>query len=308
MKRDWRYMPLKWLLTGLSYLPLGVLYVIADFLYVIVYHVVRYRRKVALKNIRESFPDMSEADHRRVLREFYRNFADYVVETIKLNHITDAEICRRMEFEGVDIIDDFFDQGRSVVAYFSHCGNWEWAPSFTLHSRYSHDPRVAFCQVYRPLRNEWFDAYFLHLRSRFDPLSFPKRSVLRDLLRLRRDNTLSVTGFMSDQKPSHGDPTHVVEFLHHPTAMITGTETLARKLGMGVVYWDMYKLGRGHYKIKVRHMSDDASAEAPHALTEKYASMLQNTIRRNPSIWLWTHKRWKNPVSFPDQSVTPEQR
>lgn len=65
--------------------------------------------------------------------------------------------------------------------------------------------------------------------------------MFRDLLRFRRDNLLSITGFMSDQKPSHGDPTYITDFLNHPTAMITGTETLGRRLDMAIVYWDMCK-------------------------------------------------------------------
>lgn len=68
---------------------------------------------------------------------------------------------------------------------------------------------------------------------------------LRHLLQLRKDGQLSLTGFMSDQKPSHGDPEHIIEFLGQRTRVITGTESLARRLGMAAVYWDLTKKGRG---------------------------------------------------------------
>ncbi len=298
IKGAWKYAPIKWTFSALALLPLGILYIISDIIFFILYYIVRYRRNVAFDNVIRSFPDKSTHECRSIVRQFYRNFADYFVETIKLNHISDSEIKRRMQFENIELIDSLFDSGKSIIAYFSHCGNWEWAPSVTLWCRHK-SPDVAFCQVYRPLSNKWFDAYFLHLRSRFNPLSFPKRTVFRDLLRLRRDGVPSITGFMSDQKPSHGDPTEPVMFLSQPTAMITGTETLARKLNMSVIYWDMYKLSRGHYKIVIKLISEDADSMPPMSITDNYAKLLETTIRRNPPIWLWTHKRWKNPVTLP---------
>lgn len=296
--------PVEWTLSAMARLPLSVLYpLVATPLYHLAYHIVGYRRKVVRRNLEESFPDMPEAERLDIERKFYRNFADYVVETIKLLHISDDEMRSRMTFEGIDKIDRLFDEGKSIVAYFSHTGNWEWAPSITMWTAVHPGEGIEFCQVYRPLKDVWADEFFLRLRSRFRPLSFPKATVFRDLLRFRRDGRLSITGFMSDQKPSHGDPTHPMLFLGRPTAMITGTETLARKLGMAAVYMDMYKTSRGHYRIRMRLLAEDASELPPMELTERYAAVLQQTILRNPSIWLWSHKRWRYPVTFPDNTA-----
>lgn len=284
--------------TLVALLPLGVLYIFSDLLYILLYDVLRYRRSVAMKNISESFPEKSAKEHKRICRKFYQNFSDYIFETIKLAHISDDEMKRRMTFENVELMNSHIAAGRSVVAYFSHCFNWEWAPSVTLHYDHASSQKVEFCQVYRPLRNQAFDAEMIRLRSRFGSLSLKKRSVLRDLLGFRRDHIVSVTGFMSDQKPSHGDPIYVVDFLNHPTAVITGTETLASRLGMAAIYWDITKLSRGHYKITMRNLSDNVGDEEPMTVTNRYFRMLEQTIRENPSNWLWTHKRWKRPVSF----------
>ncbi|MDE7154404.1 MAG: lysophospholipid acyltransferase family protein [Muribaculaceae bacterium] len=283
---------------AVAILPLRVLYLFSDLLYILLYYVLRYRRKVALANIAASFPEKSDAEHRRICRLFYRNFSDYIFETLKLAHISDDEMRRRMTFENVELMNSHIAAGRSVVAYFSHCFNWEWAPSVTLHYDHSTALKVEFCQVYRPLRNQAFDNLMLRLRGRFGSLSLKKRSVLRDLLHFRRDATVTVTGFMSDQKPSHGDPIHVVDFLNHPTAVITGTETLASRLGMAAIYWDITKLSRGHYKITMRNLSDDVSKEPEMEVTHRYFAMLADTIRHNPSNWLWTHKRWKHKVTM----------
>lgn len=290
------YRLLKGVLTAVAFLPLPVLYVGADILYFLIYRIVRYRVKLVRKNLATCFPEKTEDDRHKIECQFYRNFADYIVETLKLLHISDKEILHRFSFENLEAMTKPMLEGRSVVAYFAHTGNWEWAPSVTLHCSDLTARGDAFCQIYRPLRNHTFDRLMLDIRSRFGSVSIPKTHALRRFLEMRRAGTVSVTGFMSDQKPSHGDTLHVVDFLGRKTAVITGTETLARRLHMAVVYWDMRKTARGHYSIHVVPMTDDAANTAEFELTDSYFRLLEETIRRNPAIWLWTHNRWKNPI------------
>lgn len=291
------------LLKALAHLPFGILYAISNINFLLIYFVARYRRNVVDRNLAESFPDKSRRERARIRRRFYRNFSDYIFETIKLLHVSDDAMRQRMTFSGVEIADRYLRQGRPVVAYFSHCGNWEWAPSVTLWSSLTPGKDAEFCQIYRPLRNRAMDALMLRLRSRFGSVSLPKRMAFLDLMRYKKRGIPTITGFMSDQKPSHGDPVHVVRFLSHPTAVITGTETAARRLDAAVVYWDMEKRSRGHYHITF-HLITDRPGELPeHTITDRYISLLQRTITRNPSIWLWTHKRWKHPVTFADSDT-----
>ncbi len=290
---------LLFLLKSMARLPFRCLYLISDFLFFILYHVVRYRRKLVMKNLTNSFPGKDMTELRDISRRFYHNFADYLVETIKLLHISDEDMGRRMAFENLESMHEMLDRGRSIVVYFSHCFNWEWATSFVLAFHGSKYRDAKFCQIYRPLKDQWMDALMLRLRSRFHSISIKKSQTLRELLTMRRDGYLSVTGFMSDQKPSHGDPTYVTEFMSQPTAFITGTETLARRLSMAAVYWDMRKVSRGHYSIRVRVIGSDLSKLPPMGVTDEYARMLEQTINNQPDIWLWTHNRWKNPVTLP---------
>lgn len=286
-------------LKALALLPLGLLYIFADVLYLLVYHVVRYRRRVVRENIKACFPFMTEAGRADVERRFYHNFADYVVETVKLLHISDREMTRRMTFENLDIIDSLTEAGHDVIVYFSHSGNWEWGASMTMHMRRGEAEGVRYCQVYRPLSSTAFDRIMLRIRSRFGSTSIAKKQTLRKLVEMNRAGLRTVTCFMSDQKPSSGDPTLVLEFLSRPTAFITGTETLARKLGYAAVYWDISKPRRGHYHITCRLLTDDPAACQSGDITRRYAAMLEETIKRSPSIWLWTHNRWKHPVTLP---------
>lgn len=291
---------LRQLLKPLACLPLSVLYGLSTVTAVVLHRVVRYRRRVVRSNLEAAFPDKSQAERRDIERRFYHNFTDNFVETLKLLHITDEEMARRMEFVDTDIIDSLMDQGKSIVVYFGHFFNWEWAPSISLHTRHKPSDKVAFAQIYRPLRSQAFDGLMLGIRSRFGSESIDKKVALRRLLQYRREGRVSITGFMSDQHPSHGDPGLVTTFMEQPTAIITGTETLARRLGMALIYWDMERLGRGRYRITTRHIADDAASLPEGEATRRYAQMLETTIRRDPSIWLWSHKRWKHKVTLPD--------
>jgi len=288
---------LKQLLYIPAHLPLGLLYVLSDAAAVILHRVARYRLSTVRGNLRACFPDMSPGELRDIERQFYRNFADSFVETLKLLHISDAEMKRRMEFEGIGIIDRLQAEGRSIAVYFAHFFNWEWAPSVSLYTALKPSAETVFGQVYRPLRSQNFDRLMLSLRSRFNSVCYPKASTLRHLVLASRKGIKTITGFMSDQHPSHGDRGYRTTLLGRPTMMITGTETLARKLGMAAIYWDMEKISRGRYKITVRMLAEHPSDLPEGELTERYTRALEQTVKRNPAIWLWSHKRWKYPVS-----------
>lgn len=289
-----------WILTkllhGIANLPFRILYIISDIIFISIYYIIRYRRRIVRKNLTDSFPNKDLHEIKGIEKHFYKNFSDYIVETIKLMHITDDEMRKRMTFENYEVINTLLGSGISIACYFSHCFNWEWGTSILLWTSRGVNQDSVFCQVYRPLRDKWFDDMMLKVRSRFGSVSIPKKQTLRELLTYRKKGIPTITGFMSDQKPSHGDPTFVTMFLNHPTAFITGTETLARRMNMAAIYWDMIKIKRGYYKIKTYLLAQNVAATQEMATTAKYAEMLEATIERDPSIWLWTHNRWKKPV------------
>lgn len=297
------YAPLGWIVKAIAHLPLGVLYCFSDVVFFLAYYVLHYRRYVVEKHIADSFPHKSESERRAIVKQFYHNFSDYIVETIKLLHISDCEILSRMTFSNLELISDMTDRNIQVMVLFSHCFNWEWGTSVTLWFNDKDKAPILFGQVYRPLKNEWMDKFMLRLRSRFGSVGYPMKGVLRELLKARRDGIHTVTGFMSDQKPILGDVRHVIDFMNHRTPTLLGTEELASKLKMGVVYWDIKKISRGHYHIDTVYITDDASKMDTYQLTDRYFELLTATIERQPALWLWSHKRWKYPYAYAEDGT-----
>lgn len=286
------YAPLSWVLHLAALLPLPVLYAFSDFLYFITYHVVGYRKPLVRANLAASFPEKTDEERKLIEKRFYRNFTDVFVETIKLLHISDREMRRRVVFEGTEAVEAYTKAGKSVALYAAHFGNWEWLTSITLWMDYDRE-KVRFSQVYRPLRNQWFDRFYYRLRKRFHSDSLPKNGVLRALLKNRRNGSCFVTGFISDQKPSHNDGDHRILFLNQSTPFITGTELLLRKLNPVVMYFDMRREKRGYYRVKLRLITESPSECKEHEVTDAYARMLEEQIREQPDAWLWSHNRWR---------------
>lgn len=287
-----RMAPLSWTLSGLSHLPLPMLYPLADVIGFLARTVARYRRRIVTRNIADSFPELSEKERRAVRRRFYRRLGDYFVETLKLATISDKELKKRMVFENTELVDKYLSQGREIVIYTSHFGNWEWITSMGLWCRSY--PELPFAHLYRPLKQPWFDRWWLRLRGRYNH-SIPMKGALRRLLGWRKEKKTWITGFLSDQKPSHAGTVREVEFLGRKTPFIYGTEELARKLNAVVLLFDTEVTGRGRYKSTIRLITDNPSSLPDGEITRQYAENLTAQIRRSPEAYLWSHNRWRLP-------------
>lgn len=294
------YAPIGWALKGLALMPWKVLYFHADIIYLIIYKIIKYRVKVVRQNLAECFPEKDEQWRHDVERQFYRHFADYFVETVKLLHISDDDMRRRLVFKNVEVIEDAIRSGQGIVLYAAHYANWEWITSVTLWFQDdTFDHGAIMGQVYQPLENEWFDRFFLNLRERFRTKCFTKQAILREMLTRRREGRQMAIGFISDQHPIVNHENYIRLFLNHPTAIITGPEAIARKLNTRAAYFDIRKLSRGHYECTLIPMSDNCADTEPHQLTDRFTDILEKRIKAEPAYWLWTHKRWKRPVSLP---------
>ena len=286
------YFPLYLAIWLLSLLPFCILYILSDILFLLVFYVTKYRRKVVYNNMRNSFPDKTEKEVRKIEKEFYRHFCDYIVETIKLMHISDATTKKHFVMENTEVLQKALDEQRQVILMLGHYGNWEYIPSVTLWVNVPEGGKLG--EVYRPLKNKWFDEFFLKLRSRYNTINIPKNDVLREFIKFRRDKTPVVIGFMADQTPSPINIHYWSNFLNQDTPMLTGIERIAQKLDCTLAYADVIKIKRGYYKIVYSEITQTPKEYKEFEITEIYTRMMEKTILRAPQFWLWTHKRWKH--------------
>ena len=277
---------LTFVLKSIAIWPYCVLHFLGDLIYPILYYVIRYRRKVVHNNLVNSFPEKSENEIIRIEKKFYRHFCSYVMETIKLMHVSDEEMRRRMRFTNSEIIEELRTDGRPFFIYLGHQGNWEYVTSISL---WIH-PSLSGCQIYHPLSNKVMDKLIYRLRERFNTTGIPQKSALRSILSMMREGKQPLLGLIADQRPRRYPEPEWMTFLNQDTPIITGGETLGRKLGAHFIYGSVKCIRRGYYEITLHPIVPVEGEDFSYS--KQYMRMLEADIREQPHLWLWSHKRW----------------
>lgn len=285
----------------LSKLPLRVLYGISDFVFVIVFYVVRYRRKLVKKHLSDSFPEKSEKERNVIEKKFYHWFCDYFVETVKMLTATDEEMCSWIEFKGMDKIEEVLRSGQSIATVLGHFGNWEWLSCTKLGVPNFQDWTLGL--IYHPLRDLEYDKLFLDIRSAHHGTCVDKHNILRELVKLKKEGRVSLFGYILDQSPKW-DSIHLwLPFLNHDTPVFTGAERIARKFKNAVFYIDMQRPKRGKYIFDFQLITLAPQNMEENELTRETFKLLEASIRRQPECYLWTHNRWKRTHEEYNQKV-----
>ncbi|MGN6637512.1 MAG: lysophospholipid acyltransferase family protein [Mucilaginibacter sp.] len=275
----------------LSLLPLWVLYIFSDFLFLIIYYVARYRRKVVQENLRNAFPEKSEAELHTIELKFYRYFADMVVETIKAISISAEELNRRIKPTNPDLVKQYLGGERSIIAVAGHYCNWEWA-SLNITSFIDRK----YLAIYKPLSNKTYDKFLIHVRSRFGGIPVAMKMVLRKMVELKNEPFLTV--LLGDQTPVKHEATYFTPFLNQPTAVFLGLEKMAKSMDCVVAFYDMRRIKRGYYNYTVVILTEKPKETEPYEITGMHVKHLESIIREAPEYWLWSHRRWKfKPVN-----------
>ncbi len=272
----------------ISYLPFSVLYVFSDIVFFFVNYILRYRRKVITSNLKNSFPEKSDEEIHKIRREFYSHFCDTFIETIKMWSISEEEMKKRCKFLNPEVFDVYKEQNKNVITILGHYGNWEWLSSFALWRDANYLP------VYKPLHNKVFDNMFLKIRKRFGAIPVAKDDTLRTMIRYRNEEKLSATVLIGDQTPKKNSISYWTKFLNQDTAILIGTERIAKKLDQAIIFIKMNKIKRGYYEVDLIPLFDNPKETEEFEISEKHTRVLENIIKENPAYWLWSHKRWKH--------------
>ncbi len=268
-------------------IPFSVLYVVSDFIRFLLYRVVGYRRKVVEDNIRNCFPDLSEKERNRLVSLSYKNLADIFVEAIKGFTISGKRVVARHRYINPEFLSPYIKSGKSVILLPAHYGNWEWG-GLSTPLQVDYEKVIV---LYKPLSNKSADRMARKNRSRTGISMEP----IYDTARLFKDYAKKTTAFflIADQSPSNASKAYWVNFLGRETAFLHGPERYARLHNLPVIFTDIQRVKRGHYEISFSLIADNPASLLEGEITARYASKLEDTIRKKPENWLWSHRRWK---------------
>ncbi len=288
-----------------SLLPDWFLYhVLLDIVYFCVYRVAHYRVRVTRENLRNSFPEKSTKELRRIERRFYYQLAEDFIDVIDFASISRSNLMRRLQVENLR---EHLDQtaGSNTINMLAHYGDWEYMGAYALH-----DLSCNVIGVYHPLHDKAFDRYYKTFREkRIGVVPVPMKELTWFYLRHRDglDGRTLALGMIADQNPWGDKRNRWIKFLNQPTRFYLGSGKIAVHYGLPVYFVNVDKVSRAHYRIRFEMIYDGKEPVDEIEITERYAARLEQMIRRRPELWMWSHKRWKRKPS-PEALLEYEQR
>ena len=82
-------------------------------------------------------------------------------------------------------------------------------------------------------------------------------------------------------------------FLNRPAPFQTGPEKGAMRYKTAVVFVNIIRVKRGYYHIDCKVITENAATFNNGDVTRLYRDFLEEGISKNPSTYLWSHRRWK---------------
>lgn len=271
----------------IAYLPFRVLYMLSDVLFFLFFRLIKYRKKVVLRNIANAFPDQSKEEHIRIAIKFYHHFCDVMVETFKSFAISQDDLLKRNKLINPELINHYFEKGQSVILAGGHYNNWEWVAT-GMDCQVKHQAIA----IYKSLSNKFFDEKVLKSRSNFGLKMISTKRVTE--IFDNKKNDITATIFAIDQSPANPRKAYWLQFMNQETACFYGTEKYAKHYNMPVLFGSVRKVARGYYEYEFLVVTDNPAAEEKGFITKKTNLILENDILQAPEFWLWTHKRWKH--------------
>lgn len=269
--------------------PFSLLYGLSDIMAFFLYRVIGYRKKVILHNLQRSFPEKSTHEIARLVKETYKNLTDVTLETIKSFSTPISEIDRRAICVNPYVVNQYLDQGQSIILVGSHLCNWEYS-GLSMPPCFHGDTLT----VYKPLSNKKMDTFLNRSRARTGAQLVAMDDVFKTMRKRAEGATPAIFLMLADQSPSSRKSAHWVNFLGQDTASLPGVDVLGRKFEFPVVYYRVMRTQRrGFYEIEFSELCNNPSDAQEMEITRAYANRLEADIKENPGHWLWSHKRWK---------------
>jgi len=245
-----------------------------------------YRKEVVMNNLLIAFPEKTKTERIQIAKQFYHNFIDSFIEVIKLISAGDAFLQKRFSVN-MEALDELYKSGKSCQLHLGHTFNWEWG-QLVLSTLTPYKLMV----VYMPISNSIFEKLFYKLRTRSGNVFLPADNMREAISPYLEKQYL--LGLVADQNPGKPQNAYWLNFFGRPSPFVSGPEKGAQANNLPVVFAYMEKPRRGHYHAVLQLGTADAGQLKPGKITLEYVRYLENVIRRNPSMWLWSHRRWKH--------------
>ncbi len=256
--------------------------------------VLRGRRRLALENVRLALPELSEAERRSLVRKMFQHLGLAFCDPLSSERFDAEQFCQRLTLEGWEHLRRAQALEKGLFIMSAHLGCWEAAAQPM--GLYGGTMDV----IGRPMDNPFLDRDLTRLRSRFGNRLLDKRGAARSMIKILRQK--GALGILIDQRSPSPDAVDV-PFFGRPSRTSSVLARLSLRTGAPVVPVFGYPRPGGCYHVVFRPAieppparREDTTGDAPPVveLTRRYMEVVEEEIRRQPELWMWLHRRWRD--------------
>jgi len=262
-------------------------------------------RRIARQNLAAAFPQRPEAERRAIARQAFGHFGRLLMALLKFGTLSPAEMLARVEIEGEERARAAYARGKGVLFVTGHFGFWELQALV-------HALRVEPVSVIgRALDNPRLNELLERIRQRTGNTVIYRKGTLRRILRtLQAGHGVAV---LIDQHIMSPEAIYV-DFFERPAATTSAIAALAMRTGAPVVPVFALPLPDGRYRLIYEHAVEPPRGDGEAAIrefTQRCTDVLEMYVRRDPHLWLWMHRRWRDvraqaPGMFPSADLDVE--
>lgn len=258
--------------------------------------------RTAMANLRAAFPDMTDAERRRIALEAWENLGRTGAEYAHLDTLFDYDPAgagpMRTEVSGIEHFFALRDDGRPGLIFSAHLANWE-LPGICA-ARFGLDATA----VFRPPNNPAAARLVQEVRRR--TMGGLAASTPGAVFAMR--DVVENGGHLGQLIDQHFTRGVVVTFLGRPCLANPLLAKLARHYDCPVHGVRVVRLPEGRFRLDLTPPLDlpraaDGTVDVAGAM-QAMTSVVEGWVRENPGQWLWMHRRWR-PDMLPKPKVAP---
>ncbi len=276
-------------------LPLNVIYLISDLTSFTIKNIFKYRVKLVKNNLRRSNLNLDDKQIQAITNKFYKYFTDLYLESIKMDSFLKIDFDKRFKVINSDLLNKFYDEGKSVVLMVSHYAGYEWCTCLPYYIKHK------FTAVYTPVKNKSVNNFMYNSRSKHGLDLISRYDAIKKIFKKEVESEKPhMYGLVADQSPQIQSKNYWSKFLGVKVPIFTGSERIAKKHNLPVVYARMRKIKRGYYSVEFELIVESPNEYSDYEITEKYLKLVENQLHEDPHPYLWTHNRFKHTHKAPN--------
>lgn len=245
-------------------------------------------RRLAVRQLQAAFPSRTAGECRAIARRTFAHFGRSLTQLLKLSTLSTDQMRTRVTFDGQERVREALKLGRGVLLVTGHVGFWEL---MALGHALVLPPMSVLA---RPLDNPYLHKLLEQTRMRTGNRVIYRRGAVRRVLRALTAN--EAVAILIDQHIQPVDAV-TVQFFDRPAATTSAVAALALRTGAAVIPMFGLPADGGKCRIVYEHpieLPGPDAADPIVELTQRCTDVLEMYVRRQPEIWLWMHRRWRD--------------